>query len=453
MATKLKDVNDWRAQPSPKWPEPELRGHRIPGYRYHSEDFWKQEWENMWTKVWLLVGRAPEIPEPGDYQMEEIGPESFLMVRQQDGSIRSFYNVCQHRGARLIFNDIGTVDSFTCPYHGWRWEIDGTLTFALDPEDFPEGDPCGKLTLEEVRTEVFAGFIWINMDKDAVTLKEYLGPIWDDWNAYGFDTWKRYQAMRCRSPINWKVVLDNFNESYHLPAVHPESDTSIEENYKWTQFDLSEEGHNRMIMKAGVPSNSLKSKNVPLLREPLISTLKAWGLDPADFEGREYETREAIQKAKRERGKEKGYTHYENLRDDQLTDAYHYTIFPNFAVTAWADGFHFLRAIPHPTDPTKCVFDNWWYASQPAGETAPVFTAGGPVDRDAEVDLDVFDYGEKSLGFAIDQDMGVTAGQQLGFRSRGFNGVYLSGQERRIRRYHEIIDDYIEGRLPLKKAN
>ena len=75
-----------------------------------------------------------------------------------------------------------------------------------------------------------------------------------------------------------------------------------------------------------------------------------------------------------------------------------------------------------------------------------------PVEhRVADVEHEVFDYGEKSLGFAIDQDMGMTAGQQLGFRSRGFKGVYLSGQERRIRRYHEVIDDYIEGRRPLKK--
>ncbi|HEY5679096.1 MAG TPA: SRPBCC family protein, partial [Pseudomonadales bacterium] len=132
----------------------------------------------------------------------------------------------------------------------------------------------------------------------------------------------------------------------------------------------------------------------------------------------------------------------------QLTDAFHYTLFPNFAVSIWADGFHFLRARPHPTDPERCVFDNWWYASQPEGETELVSTMIGPVDRDAVVEHEVFDYGEQTMGMTIDQDMAVFIRQQKGFRSRGFKGVYLSKQESRVRRYHELIDDYIEGRLP-----
>jgi phenylpropionate dioxygenase-like ring-hydroxylating dioxygenase large terminal subunit len=442
----------WYAQPAEKWPDPKLKGHSIPGSRYHSKEFFAQEWERMWTKVWLLLGREDEIPEPGDYQMEEVGPESILMVRQQDGSVRAFYNVCQHRGARLIFNEAGTVDAFTCPYHGWRWEIDGSLTFALDPEDFPEGDPCGKLTLEEIRCETFAGFIWVNMDPDCVSLKEYLGPIWDDWAAYEIHTWKRYLALTARIPCNWKVILDNFNESYHLPTVHPQADATVEENYKWTQFDMSEEGHNRMWMLSGIPSHSLIEKGDELLKPGLAWMLEQWGLNPDDFRGgREFETREALQKAMREKGPKMGYAHFDNLRDHQLTDTYHYTIFPNFAVSVWADGFHFLRARPHPTDPGQCVFDNWWYAPAPEGLTTPVMTINGPVERDAEVEHEVFEYLERSLSNLIDQDMGITTGQQLGFRSRAYKGVYLARQEHRIRRYHEVIDEYIEGKRPAPK--
>jgi hypothetical protein len=147
-----------------------------------------------------------------------------------------------------------------------------------------------------------------------------------------------------------------------------------------------------------------------------------------------------------------GSNHYENLKDHQLTDVYHYTIFPNFSVSVWADGFHFLRSRPHPTDPTKSIFDNWWYASQPEGETGPVNTAAGVVERDAEVDHEVFKFGEQSMGFAIDQDLAVTPGQQLGLRSRAYKGVYLSNQEHRIRRYHEVIDEYINGIRPGTKT-
>ncbi|MBI1182446.1 MAG: Rieske 2Fe-2S domain-containing protein [Alphaproteobacteria bacterium] len=443
-----KHTADWYAAPPARWPQPVLKGHTIPGYRYTSKAFADQEWEKMWTKTWLLLGREDEIPEPGDYQMEEIGPESIIMARQHDGSIKAFYNVCQHRGARLVFNEAGSVDAFTCPYHGWRWEIDGRLTYAQDAEDFPEGDPCKNLVLEEVRCETFAGFIFVNMDPDCVGLKDYLGPVWDDWAPYEIHTWKRYLALTARLPVNWKVVLDNFNESYHLPTVHPQAESSVEENYRWTQFDMSEEGHNRMWMRAGAPSHILETKGGVTILDGLAQQLRQWDLDPADFAGREYETREALQRQMRKLGPERGYAYFDNLRDHQLTDVYHYFLFPNFAVSVWADGFHFLRARPHATDPEQCVFDNWWYAPAPEGVTTPVMTAGGIVERDAEVEHEVFDFGEKSLGVPIDQDMAVTPGQQKGFRSRGYTGVYLPRQEHRIRRYHEVLDEYIEGKRP-----
>ena len=132
--------------------------------------------------------------------------------------------------------------------------------------------------------------------------------------------------------------------------------------------------------------------------------------------------------------------------DEQLTDAFHYTLFPNFAVSLWSDGFHFLRARPHPTDPEQCIFDNWWYASQPEGETAPIRTTAGIVDRNAETEHEVFTLGERSMGRTIDQDIEIFPLQQAGFRSRGYEGAYLADQESRVRRNHELIDDYIEGR-------
>ena len=113
-----------------------------------------------------------------------------------------------------------------------------------------------------------------------------------------------------------------------------------------------------------------------------------------------------------------------------------------------ADGFHFLRARPHATDPERCVFDNWWYASCPEGDLWPVPTGWGLVERDAEVRTEVFDYGEKWIGAAIDEDVEGFVRQQRGFRSRGVKGGCLSRQESRVRGCHELIDDHIEDRLP-----
>jgi hypothetical protein len=199
--------------------------------------------------------------------------------------------------------------------------------------------------------------------------------------------------------------MDNFNESYHVATVHKPTGTpeerkrmhsGVDTRVENTRFDLSDEGHNRMIMPGGIAGVSLNEDGT--IGEPLNTILREWGLDPIDFVGRGNETRDALQNAKRKLGPEKGYSHYETLTDEQFTDAFHYTLFPNFAVSLWSDGFHFLRARPHPTDPEQCVFDNWWYASQPKGETSPVRTTAGFVERNAHAEHEVFELGQRSMG-------------------------------------------------------
>jgi len=258
-------------------------------------------------------------------------------------------------------------------------------------------------------------------------------------------------------PCNWKVVIDNFNESYHVPTVHmratPDTDRTkirgnIDTYFKETRFDLSNEGHNRMVMKGGYGVGQTDADGNIL--DPLATQLRYWDLDPADFVGRPEDTREALQKAKRRLGPGRGYTHYANVPDEQLTDAFHYTLFPNFAVSLWSDGFHFLRARPHPDDPGQCLFDNWWYAS-PASLDVPSIqrtNASGDVGRDdEEVPVRMLSYPTDSIGPGIEEDVSVFVTQQRGFRSRGFRSAYLSNQEKRISRYHELIDDYIARHL------
>ncbi|MEZ5598551.1 MAG: RHO alpha subunit C-terminal catalytic domain-containing protein [Pseudomonadales bacterium] len=298
------------------------------------------------------------------------------------------------------------------------------------------------------------------MDPNCKPLKEFLGPIWDEWNAREIHKWKRVMANTMWLPCNWKVVLDNFNESYHVPTVHmaatPDTDRkkirgAINTYYKETRFDLSDEGHNRMVMKGGYGGGQTDKEGNII--DPLKSLLEYWEVDPAQYKGRPEDTRDALIEAKRRLGPERGFTHYPKVPDEQLTDAFHYTVFPNFAVSVWSDGFHFLRARPHYKDPEQCLFDNWWYSS-PASLDAPSLqrsSAGFSKEMNpetGEVDVTMLTFGVDSIGPAIEEDVTVFVTQQRGFRSRGFKGVYLAAQETRIRRYHELIDDYIEGRLP-----
>ena len=438
---KASQENTSLFESAPRWSNPEVTGLPIEGFRYTSNDFFHKEWEGMWTKVWLLLGRENEISEVGEYQVEEIGQESILMIRQSDGEIKAFYNVCQHRGSRLVNNNEGKTEIFTCPYHSWKWAHDGTLLSVQDPEDFLKGNPCESLTLTEIACEVFAGFIWVNMDSEPGSLKEYLGPLWDDWSSYQMDDWSRVLTVSAQVPCNWKVIQDNFCESYHLPSVHPQLADSHEENYTYTQFDMSDEGHNRMVMLGATPSRSLRGDN-PVLHSSLVDRMSYWDLDPTDFEGNAYAVRNALQKKMKELGPERGHMHYKNLRDAQLTDSHHYNLFPNCSLTFAADGVLLQRMRPDPTDPQKCFFDHWYYTRKSSDAEITDLATNIELDREGNT-REVFRYGEKSMGLIPDQDIAIAVIQQLGLRSRGFKGGFLSDQETRIRRFHDVIDEYI----------
>jgi phenylpropionate dioxygenase-like ring-hydroxylating dioxygenase large terminal subunit len=188
--------------------------------RYTGREFFRREWDSVWTRSWLLLAHTGELLEPGDFLVEQVGAESILAVRQEDRSIKCFYNMCQHRGNKLVTTDAGSLGTFTCGYHGWRYALDGRCVYAQDAEDFPV-NPCEKLRLVELGCEIFGGFIWINMNPSAVDLKSYLGSIWDHWQTYPTDRFRRISATSVRLPCNWKTAMDNFHESYHVAAAHP----------------------------------------------------------------------------------------------------------------------------------------------------------------------------------------------------------------------------------------
>ncbi|WP_313806898.1 aromatic ring-hydroxylating dioxygenase subunit alpha [Sphingobium sp.] len=416
------------------------------GERYTSRAFMDAEWDNVWTASWLIAIRADEIPEPGDFRTEEIGRESILIVRQEEGGIRAFYNVCQHRGNKLVTAVEGSMPSFTCPYHSWRFELDGQCSYAQDPEDFPGGDPCRHASLVELACDQFAGFVWINMDPDCIPLHEFLGPIREAWSAYPLEAMTRVQAISVHMPCNWKLLLDNFHETYHLPTAHPEGIEYAEDGYRETHIELYENGHALGQTKCCLPSHRLPATK-DRLTAPIAADLARWDLDPETFRGRESDARKAVQQQKRALHAERGLHHYARLNDDQLTDVFHYTLFPNFATSLNADGMLFLRALPHPTDPEQCLFDCWYYNFGDMSSHKSLVTLDGETAKD-HVPREYVRYGDKSLGVVLDGDAWVMAGQQQAMHSRGYRGAILAHQERRITQYHAMIDRYIAGFRP-----
>ena len=127
--------------PVAKAPEPDMGHAIIPKDRYISPEFMKLEWERMWTKVWLIGCREEEIPEVGDYVTTEIGEESLLIVRGEDGKARTMYNICNHRGNRVKFDGCGNSQSLVCAYHFWEYDLTGKLVNVPDEQDFTQGCP------------------------------------------------------------------------------------------------------------------------------------------------------------------------------------------------------------------------------------------------------------------------------------------------------------------------
>lgn len=427
-----------------KHPEPQLRGSHVTADRYISPEYAREEWRKVWMRTWNVAGMSYHVENPGDYITADIGHESIICVRGDDGQLRAFYNSCPHRGTRITVAEEGYVNLFTCPYHGWQFNHQGDTVHVPCPEDFPQGNPCDTLKLKSVRCEELWGFVWINMDPEAPDLRTYLGEtIVNEVGAYGMENMVRVLNMTADSPCNWKIITDNFNEAYHVRELHPGLIPYIEANYEACQFDMFPEGHNRGWFPAHSPSSLFAGNQVD---EPLSSIMQMWGLDPADYTGKEglARIRADLQDAKRARWQELGYLHYEHYSNFQLSDYIIYNIFPNVVVTVGPDGVQLLRPRPHPSgDPQRCLFDHWWMVPRISGQTHTPSPAGGPDLPVEDAEHEVFLYGEKSLGRTADEDISIAKMQQEGLASGGFQGFNLPHQERRVQRFHEVLDDYM----------
>jgi phenylpropionate dioxygenase-like ring-hydroxylating dioxygenase large terminal subunit len=430
--------------PRDKAPEPALTAHRIGGDRYWSPEFARREAEALWPRVWQIAGRVDQLPEAGDYITYEIGRDSILAVRGTDRVVRAFFNVCQHRGNRLVSAEAGSLvgGEFQCAYHGWRFGDDGRLNHADDADDFPQGDPCGVRNLVEIPSDTWAGFIWFNLDPDAAPLREWLDPVADHLDVYRMEEMKRTHWVTVEGEFNWKCVQDNFNESYHLPYVHPQTLASMNEHHSGCQFDLYPSGHCRMLMPGGGPGPQYTGAPERTLKS-LGPDLEFWDLDPERFRDDLSSLRQALQQRKRELGESKGYD-FSSYSDEQLTDHYHYTVFPNISFSMKPDGCIWLRAAPHPTDPQRCLFDMWYLTLFPRGVSEYWSNSMRDwVSIDHQVEHRTGRVGEVSCGPGIDQDVAIWSSQQQGLRSCGYRGAYMPWQERRITFFHDNVDRYL----------
>lgn len=416
--------------PTEKAPEPDLGSKLINKERYTSPEFMKLEWDRMWTKVWNCAGRLQDIPEPGDYFTTELGSESFIVVREKPGAdgIRVYYNVCLHRGNQIRNPGMGHAESFQCTYHFFEWNIDGTLKHVPDIETFAQDVPMENFSLHEVKAGTWGGFIFFNMDKDSESLEDYLGIIPEHLDPYHFEEMYLVNDKTIEWDTNWKAAVDAFNEVYHVQGIHPQLLQMLDDVN--VQIDLYPK-HNRYLVPFGLVSPRYPDQEE--ITEPLKMMMRGAGIDPDNFDGAMADVRPAMMKGTRDTATKMGIDVSE-LNDDQMTDDYHYMIFPNLTFNIHATGFMLFRQRPHPTDPNKMLYDIYNATRIPPGATPP-----------ARPDHEHYKHGDISLGLVLDQDAYNLPRVQRGMNSRAYEGLWINYKERRIRHMHQTIDDYVYG--------
>jgi phenylpropionate dioxygenase-like ring-hydroxylating dioxygenase large terminal subunit len=195
---------------------------KVPVARYFEKKYHDLEVEHIWKKVWQLACREDDIPEPGDYHLYEIAHLQYLVTRQKDGSVRAFPNACLHRGRQLRECSGRKATEFRCPYHGWTWNLDGSLKLMTSEWDFP-GVREDVEQLPQAKVHTWAGFVFINPDPDAISFEEYAGPEMLEHYAK-IRLQNRYKQADVTKVIraNWKACMEAFLEGWHTLATHPQ---------------------------------------------------------------------------------------------------------------------------------------------------------------------------------------------------------------------------------------
>lgn len=212
---------------APTWrPRPTLAG-----TDYSSEAVFAEERERIWFGGWIGIGRAEEIPDPGDVLVRDLAGESIIVTRNRDGEVRGFYNVCAHRGTKLLDETgLGACAHVSkvikCPYHAWSYDLDGRLVGTPNVDE-DEGFERAAYPLHEIGVETYGGFLFVNLD-DAAERRPLLDQLREGTES--ITNFERYRLDELRVGVrivyevkaNWKIVIENYNECLHCPTIHPE---------------------------------------------------------------------------------------------------------------------------------------------------------------------------------------------------------------------------------------
>jgi len=421
----------------------------IAAERYTSETFARAERERMWPHVWQFAAREEDLPETGDYVVYENAGRSFLITRQEDGSVRAFHNVCLHRGRKLRTEN-GHAEKFACPFHGFTWTTGGSFVSMPCKWDFPHlADQ--NMALPEAEIGRWAGYIFLREEAGGPSLEEFLAPLPAHFQRWRHEECTTVVWVAKEVPANWKVTAEAFMEAWHTVVTHPQllPFTGDCNSAYWNWGD----NVNVNLVPFGIMSPHVDATGKP--QQWIVDEFVKYNGRSADnYEASSdpfavtvpegMSAREALGAAMRA-----GYTaqtghDHDHATDSELLDALVYNVFPNFA--PWGG---FMPNIVYRWRPGKtvdtCLMEIRVLARAKKGE---------PIPRGVAMHLlgpnqpwtDATELGV--LGDVFEQDMANLPFVQEGLHCSKTGKVQLANyQEVRIRQFHQTLDKYIQGQV------
>jgi phenylpropionate dioxygenase-like ring-hydroxylating dioxygenase large terminal subunit len=426
-----------------------------------SPEYAKAEAEKLWAKVWQMAGRVEELPEVGSYITYDILDESFLIVRTAADTIKAFYNVCPHRGRRLVNTPEdenragGKKQRFVCGFHGWTFDLEGKNTYILDPQDWKGALTEDRTSLTEVKVDTWGGWIYINMDPNAEPLLDFLGDaarILDPFELqkmrYKWRQWVIY-------PSNWKTALEAFMEPYHVAGTHSQllkygEFYAYSKAYGWhgvSGFDerdpaLRKAGGTSVTRAGGTKGVDPRISTYQLAREnyetvnyaasteTLVNAAKRLVDELPEGTSGPDVVRHWLAQARADDAK-RGVVWPTMTPEQQSEAGLAWHIFPNASVLQGVTFALCYRARPYGDDPNQCIFESYAIERYPEGQEPK--TEWVYAEPTAE-----------KWGSVLAQDFANMKWVQKGMKSRGFRGPLPNPhQERKITNFHRNLAKYM----------
>jgi phenylpropionate dioxygenase-like ring-hydroxylating dioxygenase large terminal subunit len=416
----------------------------VPKERYTTQAFAALEHERLWSRVWQIACREEELAASGAFVEYTIGNETIAITRDGEGALHAFHNACAHRGRALVAGCGSVADmQLRCPYHGWCYALDGRLVAVPDRRefaDFPE-----ELGLRTVRVATWGGFVFVNLDRAAEPLAEFLDPLPRLLAPYHLEQMRFRSRLSTIIDANWKTVIDAFNEGYHVQGLHPQilpwtDDVSI----AYEQFDRHAHygrlpGARRELRPS--PRLAIDDYDEGEILAGLVSGLggaflgeERAAVDELRASGPPAGTTllGAYQARRRTLLEARGFD-TSGLADELMTSADDVYWFPNLVGPIYPASAILFRVRPFGTDPDRSIKDTWVLEWRRPGDDRPL-----PPERFFA------DWHERNWGEITEQDYSNLGEVQRGMRSSAWEGARLNPrQEGNILHMHRVIDRYL----------